>query len=452
MSAASRRRTLPVRAWFGLAGIVVALLALIMAIGALYLFLGFDDEPEDRAARAAAVLEDDADRWHDPAWRDEVGADVASDDVDFVLFEDGEELYRNTSIAGEMPPSSPSDPPWSSERDDGIVRFLEVEGTQPRLTAYVYVPLDTENVLSGIMLFAAALGVAAAAVAWVFARAFIRPLRATRRAAHQVATGDLAVSLPRSRVTEVDEVNTTFDAMAAELRRSLERQAALEQERRQFIAAIAHDLRTPLFSLRGYLEGLESGVADTPQKRARYLDVASQKARTLDQLVDNLFEYARLEYLDQVPDRQTLDLPDLIRQLTDSLQPEAEARSLTLHLRSPDRSCRVEADHHQLTRAIGNLLDNALRHTPAGGRIDVSCGCTEDTTWFTVSDTGPGIPAADLPHLFQPLYRGDTTQDPKASGAGLGLAIAHRILASHGGDLRAENRTEGGASFTGTIG
>jgi signal transduction histidine kinase len=288
-------------------------------------------------------------------------------------------------------------------------------------------------------------------VALAFGRPFVRPLRAAQSAVRRVTDGDLTATLPRSRVSEIDDVSTAFGAMTTELHRSLEQQAAIEQERRLFIGAVAHDLRTPLFALRGYLEGLDTGLADTPERRARYLEGANEKARTLERLVGALFDYTRLGYLDQSLERETFDLVNLLRDLVDDLRPQAEANDVSLTFRPPDGGCPVVADRHQLARAVDNILDNALRYTPAGGRIDVTCGIRDGTAWLTIADTGPGIAAADLPHLFQPLYRGDRSRGAATGGTGLGLAIAHRIVTAHDGTLVAGNTPTGGASFTATL-
>jgi signal transduction histidine kinase len=289
------------------------------------------------------------------------------------------------------------------------------------------------------------------AIAWVFGRMTVRPLQAAHRAAQQVTAGDLAVTLPRSRVTELDQVNVAFEGMAAELHRSLEQEAALEEERRLFIAAIAHDLRTPLFSLRGYLEGLREGIAETPEQQARYIAVASAKSDELERLVSDLFDYTRLDYLHQAPEWHSLDLSVLLQQIVRDRQPEADTRRISLRFTPTVRACTVLADRYLLTRAVDNLLDNALRYTPDGGTVEVRCGEDDEHAWFSVADSGPGIAANDLPHLFEPLYRGDPSRSRETGGAGLGLTIAHRILVAHGGTLTAANDAGGGARFTGRV-
>lgn len=287
-------------------------------------------------------------------------------------------------------------------------------------------------------------------LAWFVGPAVLRPLAAMGEAARTIAAGNLDVSLRASRVREVAEVSAAFAAMGAALRASIEREAELEQERRLFIGAIAHDLRTPLFALRGFLQGLEHGIAATPERAARYVAICQDKAAALDRLIADLFAYARAEHLQDVPHRETFDLGALLAKTADSVRPLAETKGIDLELSGPD-PCTIGGDPHLLARAIDNLLDNALRHTPPGGRIAVAWRDEGARAVFSVADTGPGIAPQDLPHLFTPLFRAETSRNRHTGGAGLGLAIARRILRSHAGDLTAANRAAGGAIFTAVL-
>jgi signal transduction histidine kinase len=271
------------------------------------------------------------------------------------------------------------------------------------------------------------------------------------RAAYAIADGELDVELPASQVSEVARVSAAFTAMSAALRDSLAQQAALEQDRRLFIAAIAHDLRTPLFALRGYLEGLEKGIATTPEQVARYIAVCRDKAAALERLIADLFAYARTEYLDQTPHPEPLELGALIEDTVTSMRPRADGKGVALLLQPPTAPVPLEGDGHLLVRAVENLLDNALRHTPPGGAVRVDWRGDADQVRFTVADSGPGIAAQDLPHVFEPLYRGERSRNRRTGGAGLGLTIARRILQAHGGELAAANAPGGGALFTGTL-
>jgi signal transduction histidine kinase len=188
------------------------------------------------------------------------------------------------------------------------------------------------------------------------------------KAARQVAAGDLDFHLPASRVREVDEVAGAFHAMGDALRISITRQAELEQERRFFISAIAHDLRTPLFALRGHLAGLERGLANTPEKADHYLAVCQEKADDLEHLIADLFAYSRLEYLEQAPERGPLDFGRLVDKAVEDVRLPAQARDITTSVDGPQAAHTVQADGALLARALGNLLDNALRYTPMAAR------------------------------------------------------------------------------------
>jgi signal transduction histidine kinase len=290
-----------------------------------------------------------------------------------------------------------------------------------------------------------------ATIAVFTARAVQRPLAILSRAAHRVAINDLAVTLPASPVREISDVSTAFATMGAALSASLQRQADIEQERRLFISAIVHDLRAPLFSLRGYLQGLEQGLAATPEKSARYMTICRERADALARLVDDLFTYARLEYLEQQPVYAPLDLGELLRNTAETLHPQLQAKGIVLLWEGPAQPFPVSGDAHQLTRAVGNILDNARRYTPEGGTIRVRWRSLGDRAEFTVADSGPGINAEDVPHLFAPLFRGEGSRNRQTGGAGLGLTIARRILLAHDGDLSVANGPHRGAEFTGSI-
>ena len=290
-----------------------------------------------------------------------------------------------------------------------------------------------------------------AALAWLTGRTVLAPLTAMRKAAREIANGNLDVTLRAPQVREVAEVAEAFNAMGAELQDSIRRQAEVEQDRRFLISAIAHDLRTPLFSLRGYLRGLEEGLADTPEKRARYLRVSIEQAERLEHLVADLFTYTRLEYLNQEPAQEPLDLGEIVSQAAESMRPIAEAKRIQLLVHASCAQCLVEGNRGMLARVVINLLENALRYTLKGGHVRLNWQVCGNEGILTVTDDGPGFTADDLVHLFTPLYRGDVSRSRQTGGVGLGLAIARRIVRAHGGELTATNASGGGALLTGVF-
>lgn len=435
--------TLPIRRWLALALAVTFFVPAFATaiVGATQFGTTWHWNGE-----APHILRDGASRWKDPAWQTATRRLLASEGVDFVLVEHGHTIYQST-------PDPLAGTDANSQR---MVQRLVLPDGNGQQVAYIYSSRSGWGGSGGAFWLAPVIGLATllltlGAIACFLGRTLVRPLAAASSASHRIAASDLDIALPRSRIREVAELNAAFLAMTAELRTSLQRQAANEEERRLFVGAIAHDLRTPLFSLRGYLEGIEQGLATTPQKMAQYIHICREKADALEHLVADLFAYTRVEYLEQTLQREPLDLGDLLRRAVDGRQREAESRGVHLAFDEPPDICLVSGDAQLLRRAVENLLDNALRYTPPGGRIEVRCGMDRNRVAFTVADNGPGIAPHALPHLFEPMYRADSSRSHQTGGSGMGLAIARRILRGHGGDLVAANRTSAGAEFVGYV-
>lgn len=276
----------------------------------------------------------------------------------------------------------------------------------------------------------------------------ISPLLALGQAAQQLARGETEIALPQSPIREVQGLIDSFGLMTAELRQAGLQQAAVEQERRFFISAISHDLRTPLFSLRAHLEGIQAGVAGTPEKLQQYVGNALRRVENLERLIADLLAYAKLEYLDQHALPEQLELGGYVSAVAQGAIAQAAAKGVTVSLEPPAAPCLVQADPNLLWRVFDNLLDNAVRHTPPGGHIAVRFALRPGEVQVSVEDSGPGIPEADVARLFTPLFQGEASRSKQSGGvAGLGLAIAQRVAAAHAGSITAANRSEGGARF-----
>ncbi|MGF9712831.1 HAMP domain-containing histidine kinase [Paenibacillus sp. JMULE4] len=282
-------------------------------------------------------------------------------------------------------------------------------------------------------------------------RLLLMPLEKMSQAARQIAEGDWDVQLPPSTIKEIAEVREGFEVMVNGLLSSHRKQAELEEERRFVIAAVAHDLRTPLFALRGYLDGVEQGIAQTPEQIAKYVDVCKEKSAQLDRLVEDLFTFTKLEYLETELSKNTAGFNEIVQKSIDSLEPQAQKKHISIVAHYAPDDCLIRADSHLMERALSNLLDNAVRHTPAHGRILVQCRQQGDRAAFTIQDSGPGFAQDELKRIFEPLYRGEQSRNRATGGAGLGLTISQRIIRRHGGELAASNHPEGGAILSGWI-
>ena len=270
--------------------------------------------------------------------------------------------------------------------------------------------------------------VTAVILAGILGARLARPLREIGRAARQIAEGDYRARIPRRGPEEIVSLSDSFNQMAA----ALEEQ---ERMRREFIANAAHELRTPLTNLQGYLEGLRDGVIEPERATFESLwdeaDRLVRLSRSLDTLAagDAGSSYAARD----------LDLVATIRSAIELARPAAMAADLELEVDVPDRlPARGDAD--QLAQVVGNLLQNAIRYTPAGGRVGVRAERRPDDVVVTVTNTGDGIPAADLPHVFERFYRVEKSRDRAHGGAGIGLSIVRQLVEAAGGAVGAESR------------
>ncbi|HHW87691.1 MAG TPA: two-component sensor histidine kinase, partial [Chloroflexi bacterium] len=239
---------------------------------------------------------------------------------------------------------------------------------------------------------------------------------------------------------EVGELTATFNQMAA----SLEKQESL---RRNLMADIAHELRTPLTGIQGAIEAMQDGVfpADAENLAGLHAEVL-----LLNRLVDDLRTLANAEAGQLILERTQIDLAELCRRQVNAMQRRADERGIALTINCPAQTQLIEADGQRLNQVLLNLLDNALRHTPASGSVVVSLHADADHVYVTVTDNGAGIPAADLPHVFDRFYRGDRSRTRSTGGSGLGLAIARQIVEAHGGCMWVDSpppRAKHGAEF-----
>ena len=243
---------------------------------------------------------------------------------------------------------------------------------------------------------------------------------------------------------EVTDLNRVFYGMAARIAEQVGSLKESDRLRRDLVANVSHDLRTPLTALQGYLETLQLTTLSDEEKR-RYLDIAAKHSTQLSALVGELFELAKLEANAAPPHRERFPLAELVQDVVQKFGLAAEQRGVGL---TADVQVRpvVEADVGFLERVLGNLLENALRHTPPGGAVSVSLVPATAGVTVAVQDTGSGIPAADLPHVFERYYRAGRSGDA-AAGAGLGLTISQRMLELHGARLEVESEVGVGTTF-----
>ncbi len=321
-----------------------------------------------------------------------------------------------------------------------------------------------------LMLFAATVSLA---LGYALAQALAQRVTALHQGARALAGGDLAVRVDESGGDELAALATEFNRMAAQLAAAAEERGRLETTRRELIAAISHDLRTPLASLRVMTEALADGLVEDPTTTARYLATMRGQIGHLSSLIDDLFELAQIDAGALRLEFQRASLADLVSDAIEGMRPQAAAKGVSLEGSVAPGIGPALIAPQKIERVLYNLVTNAVRHTPAGGSVTISVmaddrppttdhGSSADkgitsvvgrpsSVVVEVADTGEGIAPDDLPRIFEHFYRGEKSRSRATGGAGLGLAIARGIVEAHGGRIWASSQLERGTRIAFTL-
>lgn len=225
----------------------------------------------------------------------------------------------------------------------------------------------------------------------------------------------------------------------------------LEQVRKDFVANVSHELKSPLTSIQGFAETLLAGAMDDPANNRRFVEIIRNHALRLSRITDDLLKLSRIEAGKLDLELRPVSLASLIEAAVESTRPRAEANRLALAVNCPADLPRVQADANLLREVLQNLLDNAVQYTPAGGRIEVSAKAAEGSVAVTIADNGIGIPEAEQERIFERFYRVDPARSREIGSTGLGLAIVRHIVEAHGGQIAVESAVGRGSEFTVTI-
>ena len=302
--------------------------------------------------------------------------------------------------------------------------------------------LDRLLLVSGLVILAVL--VTLALLAWWLVRLGLRPLDRMGATAGAIAAGDLSRRVaPATERTEVGRLGLALNGMLQRLSEAFARREASEERLRRFVADASHELRTPLASIRGYAEVLRTGAASTPEDRDRATSRIEAEAARMGVLVEDLLTLARLDEV-RASTREDVDLAGIARDAVDDARATAPDRTIGIEV---DGDAVVAGDRDRLRQVVGNLLRNALVHTPAGTPIEVAVRGDGDGVLLDVRDHGPGLPADDPSALFERFWRAEGGRRRGPAGAGLGLAIVAAIVDAHDGRATAENAPDGGARF-----
>jgi two-component system, OmpR family, sensor histidine kinase BaeS len=260
-------------------------------------------------------------------------------------------------------------------------------------------------------------------------RRMTRPMDNLIDAARRIESGDYSAQVPEWGSPDIRSVARAFNSMSARLK-------AMDEQRRSFMADVTHELRTPLSVIRGQAEAISDGVY--PADSAHLAPILDATA-TLDRLVEDLRTLVLTDAGSLVLHKEPTDIGALVRDMLESFRSQSESKGVALTAAIADTLPAMEVDPARIRQVIGNLLSNAIRHTPSGGSVNVDVSSAADRLTIEVADTGEGIPPDLLPHVFERFVRGASS-----TGSGLGLAIAHDIVAAHGGTIELRNGERSG--------
>ncbi|MDH5611037.1 MAG: HAMP domain-containing histidine kinase [Gammaproteobacteria bacterium] len=350
---------------------------------------------------------------------------------------------------------------------DGQKVFSVAEITNENgLQGYLYIVLGSEQyddvvqMLGNSFIFDSALKVLLVALAAALLGGLIvfalqtRRLRLLGSIIHSYTgksrDGDLSLRFPSEGKSndEIDELGQQFNAMAEKINSQILELKRMDGMRREMVANVSHDLRTPLTTMRGYLETLllKSGELSAEEQK-QYLETALSHSQHLGKLVEELFELAKLDSCEAVVFSEPFSMGELVQDVTQAFQLRAQQKTIQLDVNLNPEAPLIYGDIAMMQRVLENLLENGLRHTPEGGRISVSVDVDSGNVVVQIADTGCGIPAEDVPRIFERFYQKDAHRSG-SNNAGLGLAIVQRIIELHGSVIKVHSELNRGTTFS----
>ncbi|WP_232229195.1 sensor histidine kinase [Paenibacillus zanthoxyli] len=273
-------------------------------------------------------------------------------------------------------------------------------------------------------------------------RTIIRPLLELRKAAKRVTEGDLDFQVKISGKDELGQLGMAFEEMRSKLQQSILVQQQYETNRKELITNISHDLKTPITAIKGYVDGILEGVADSPEKNEKYMRTIAAKAGEMDHLIDELFLYSKLDMQKLPFSFESVPILPFLNDWVEELKLDLEKQEVDLHIAmNSGEAARVSVDRESFKRVLGNIIQNSLKYMDKPEkRITVHTWVEAQSFTLAIGDNGPGIPPEAAGHIFERFYRAEQSRNTNTGGSGLGLAIAKQIIEEHGGAIYADSK------------
>ncbi|MGE6376461.1 sensor histidine kinase [Peribacillus muralis] len=287
---------------------------------------------------------------------------------------------------------------------------------------------------------------------YLVSRSIIKPISLLKEGANRIKSGDLNFEIKAVSNDEIGQLNRTFDEMRIKLKESVKIQLQYEENRKELLSNISHDLKTPITSIIGYVEGIQDGVANTPQKMEKYLSTIHIKAKDLDSLIDELFLFSKLDLNKETFTFEKVELNQFISDYVEEIQLDFLQKGTQIEWNQMDEPIFVTADREKLRRVLANLISNCMKYAERD-EVNISISLHEglEDAAVKVTDNGQGIDPSSLPFIFDRFYRAEQSRNSRTGGSGLGLAIANQIIREHQGDIWATSEKGKGTSVFFTL-
>lgn len=280
-------------------------------------------------------------------------------------------------------------------------------------------------------------------LSYFMSRNILRPIKRLSAAAEMISKGDFNFKMKANGKNELEKLIQTFEKMRVQLQESFELREKYENNRKELIANISHDLKTPITSILGYVEGIEKGVANTTEKQKQYLGTIHSKAAYINQLIEELALYSKLDAKRETFHFETVNIHEFVKDYLEDIEDDLHDKGVHFTLNNSTMNENVLLDRNKIIRVLENIIYNSIKYlNNTSGHIKVSLTNQEKLVLITIIDNGPGVPEEDLSAIFTRFYRVDSSRSQ--GGTGLGLAIAKQIIEAHGGTIWSENNPTGG--------
>ncbi|MFF2482558.1 sensor histidine kinase [Paenibacillus sp. NPDC058071] len=417
------------------------------------------------------VLETDASEIEKASYTAKLDEKMTAARAGFIVFKEGAITYRSSYVdhisthenweryAAEPPPEELTLNQYRYQTS--VISFAYSDGSNGEIMLLLrkdVVPMYWKPIFGLTSFFV--IGLTIVVLTYLVSRSIIRPIAQLKKAALQMKEGDLSSIAEIKAKGEVGELSTAFEEMRIRLKTSIDQSLLYEENRKMLLSHISHDLKTPISAIKGYVEGIMDGIANTEEKRDKYYKTIYRKATDMDQIIDELFLFSKLDMQKVAFDFKVIDLRGYLREFLEEQRfdlEKVEIRLETEGLEAKDGPVMAAADQEKLGRVLTNILSNSVKYMAQSGEEDrpgdrqihviLETRAEQGYTIITLADNGPGIDSEDLPHIFEGFYRAEQSRNSETGGSGLGLAIVKQIIEGHGGRVWAENAASGGMRF-----